>query len=132
VTECRVEESWAGAILLTILVDLRKKCPLEDSFSSAECSERLKAVADPDRLMIIQVLRERSQCVSDLATVLEKEVTNISHHLQILKNRGIVTSQKSGKHVIYSLADGVFMRGKKQVDKLDFGCCKIELPQKPT
>lgn len=104
---------------------------MDDILSSDECSERLKAIADPDRLRIIQVLRLQPWCVSEIAELLEKEIGSVSHHLQILKNRGIVETEKQGKQVIYSLAPGVFSKGRSKNDALDFGCCRIELPKSP-
>lgn len=97
-----------------------------DPLSSKECAERLKAIADPDRLRIVQSLRSGSKNVGQIATELASELANVSHHLQILKREKIVETQKQGRFVLYSLHPQVF--ASNETDCLDFGCCKLELP----
>ncbi len=102
---------------------------MKDVLSAEKCSELLKALADPERLRLVQALRERSQSVSDLAALLDNEIGNISHHLKVLRRQGIVTSQRDGKSVIYSLSDEMFASHNSRSDRLDFGCCRLELPK---
>jgi DNA-binding transcriptional ArsR family regulator len=104
---------------------------MKDSLSAEECSQRLKALADPERLRLIEALLERPQSVSDLAALLDNEIGNISHHLKILRNQGLVTTVREGKSIIYSLSPKVFSRrGRGAVaGRIDFGCCRIELPK---
>lgn len=104
---------------------------MKDSLSAEECSQRLKALADPERLRLIEALLERPQSVSDLAALLDNEIGNISHHLKILRRQGLVTTQRQGKSIIYSLSPEVFSRGGRgaTAGRIDFGCCRIELPK---
>lgn len=101
----------------------------DDPLSSDECAERLKALADGDRLRIVQVLRSGPKNVGDIATRLKEEITNVSHHLQILKREGIVETEKQGRFVVYRLHPEVFEEKRSSADCLNFGCCKIELPK---
>ncbi len=101
---------------------------MNDKLSAEKCSELLKALADPDRLRIVQALRERSQSVSDLAALLDNDIGNISHHLKVLRRQSIVTFFREGKTLIYSLSGTYFTPTGKKVDRLDFGCCRLELP----
>lgn len=64
----------------------------------------LKALAHPRRLEIIQLLRDRSMCVSDIYDMLDLPQANISQHLMILRDAGAVTTQRKGKHIVYRLA----------------------------
>lgn len=102
---------------------------MKDVLASNRCAELLKALADPDRLKLIQALRERSQSVSDLAALLDNDIGNISHHLKILRKQGIVTSQRLGKSRIYSLTESVFVGRKGHSDRLELGCCSLEIPK---
>lgn len=72
-----------------------------------------KAIADPKRLMIINELRDGPMSVSDLCRELELSQTNASQHLAVLRERGIVTTERVGASVMYSL------RGKKVLQAVD-------------
>jgi ArsR family transcriptional regulator len=62
-----------------------------------------KAIADPKRLMIINELRDTELSVGDLCEALGLSQSNASQHLAILRERGIVNSQRVGTNVYYSL-----------------------------
>lgn len=101
----------------------------DDPLSSDECAERLKALADGDRLRIVQVLRSGPKNVGEIAAQLKEEITNVSHHLQILKREAIVDTEKHGRFVVYRLHPDVFAATRSTADCLDLGCCKLELPK---
>ena len=69
-----------------------------------------KALAHPTRLAIVQKLGENleirggEQCVCVLLEMFEIDFSTISRHLAVLKNAGVVTSEKRGKNVYYRLA----------------------------
>jgi DNA-binding transcriptional ArsR family regulator len=102
---------------------------LKDVLSAGKCAELLKALAEPERLRIVQALRERPQCVSDLAALLDNEIGNISHHLKILRKQGFVTNARAGKTIIYSLSKQVLATRGAQSDRLELGCCRLEIPK---
>ena len=77
---------------------------MRDQLKSSECSRYLKALADPDRLKIIQCLQGGPKHVGELTKLLDKPIANVSHHLGLLRVAGIVTSTKSGRFVTYTLA----------------------------
>src|SRR5687767_6931935 len=102
---------------------------MKDALSSKECAERLKALADPDRLRIVQVLRSGPKNVSEIAAELSAEIANVSHHLQILKRERLVETEKRGRFVVYRLHSDVFEATRSTTDCLDLGCCRLELPK---
>ncbi len=102
---------------------------MKDVLSAGKCAELLKALAEPERLRLLQALRERPQSVSDLAALLDNEIGNISHHLKVLRRQGFVTSRRSGKTKIYSLSKRVFAAHDAKTDRLDLGCCCLEIPK---
>jgi len=102
---------------------------MKDSMSSKECAERLKALADADRLKIVQVLRGGPRNVGEIAAALAAEIANVSHHLQILKRERLVETEKQGRFVVYRLHPDVFAATRTATDCLDLGCCKLELPK---
>lgn len=62
-----------------------------------------KALSDPKRLMILYALRAGPLTVGELVEVLEASQANVSQHLAILRERGIVEPDRQGNNVYYSL-----------------------------
>lgn len=100
---------------------------MRDRLQSSECAGRLKALADAERLKIVQCLQTGPRSVSELSALLGGELANISHHLGVLRHAGLVQSRRQGKFVIYSLHPDVFRPGQAG-GTLDLGCCRLELP----
>lgn len=65
----------------------------------------LKALAHPRRLEIIHLLRDQELPVSDIHTMLDLPQANISQHLMVMRDAGIVKTHRQGKQVFYSVAD---------------------------
>lgn len=68
-------------------------------------ADLLKALAHPRRLEIIHLLRDQALCVSEIYEMLDLPQANISQHLMILRNAGIVVTVRVGKQIIYKLAN---------------------------
>ncbi|MBW2059952.1 MAG: winged helix-turn-helix transcriptional regulator [Deltaproteobacteria bacterium] len=66
-------------------------------------AEVAKALAHESRLMMLDSLKERDQCVCDLTVLVGADQSTVSKHLSILKNAGIVTNHKKGNRVFYHL-----------------------------
>jgi ArsR family transcriptional regulator len=64
-----------------------------------------KAMGHPTRLRILEKVVASEFCVSDLETDLDRRQPNISQHLAILRDRGLVTPVRKGKMVCYRLVD---------------------------
>ncbi|MEM4524859.1 MAG: metalloregulator ArsR/SmtB family transcription factor [Methanothermobacter sp.] len=65
----------------------------------------IKALADPTRLKILYLLQYGERCVCEIIEALERPQPTISHHLNILKNAGILKWRKEGVWIHYRLAD---------------------------
>ena len=72
-----------------------------------------QALADPKRLMLLTTLRKGPRTVGDLCSELSLGQSNVSQHLAVLRDRGVVTAERVGTTVTYSL------RGDKVVRALD-------------
>ena len=75
-----------------------------------EAAERARALSDPTRLVLAAALREAGDageelCVCDLAWISSRAQNLVSHHMRVLKTRGLVRSRRSGKLVMYSLTE---------------------------
>lgn len=100
--------------------------PKEGTETTSNCAEYFKALADPVRLNIVRALRAGAMNVSDLALLLELDITKTSHHLRVLYHADIVTIEKDGKYSYYHL-NADFLKNRKLGSALDFGCCKVDL-----
>ena len=63
------------------------------------------ALADPKRILIIYALNEKPSNVSDLAREMGISQPTTSRHLNLLRERGLVSAQREGQSVIYTLVD---------------------------
>lgn len=105
--------------------------PDEDAFQSQSCADQLKALSEPIRLRIIDLLRHGEMSVGDIAEFLETELVTVSHHLKILKHAELVEVKRDGRFMVYSLRHDLLQKaggGARQY--LNLGCCRIEVPNK--
>ncbi|UXA09462.1 metalloregulator ArsR/SmtB family transcription factor [Mycobacterium sp. SMC-2] len=67
--------------------------------------ELLRALAAPVRIAIVLQLHESHRCVHELVDALGVPQPLVSQHLKILKAAGVVAGERSGREVLYRLAD---------------------------
>lgn len=68
-----------------------------------DCVAFCKALSDNTRQRILKMLQEGEMSVGEIVEVFPMSQPTISHHLNILKNVGLVSSRKEGKQVFYSI-----------------------------
>lgn len=69
-----------------------------------EAASKLRAIAHPMRIAIIELLeRNPKMNVTDIYENLGIEQATASHHLNILKNKGVLQSKRDGKNTFYSI-----------------------------
>ncbi|MCC6711272.1 MAG: metalloregulator ArsR/SmtB family transcription factor, partial [Candidatus Pacebacteria bacterium] len=73
-------------------------------------AQLLKALAHPKRLEIIHLIRDQELSVSDIHQMLDLPQANISQHLMLLRDTGIVKTRRDGKQIFYSLVDQKFIQ----------------------
>jgi len=66
-----------------------------------------KALADPIRLQILDLLQEGEKCVCEIVPALGVSQPLVSRHLKILKTRGLITDRKDGNRRIYSVTEPI-------------------------
>jgi ArsR family transcriptional regulator len=76
-------------------------------------AEICAGLADSNRIMILYTLSQGPHNVTELCTELEMPQPLVSRHLKVLRERGMVTTQRRGTIVVYSLGD------KRLVQALD-------------
>jgi DNA-binding transcriptional ArsR family regulator len=69
-----------------------------------EAASKLRAIAHPMRIAIIGLLEKKDQMsVTEIYEHLKIEQASASHHLNILKTKGVLDSKRSGKNTYYFL-----------------------------
>jgi len=91
--------------------------------SEVSCAEMLKVLADETRLEVVRLLLSGPRHVNELNENLRVDSSLFSHHLKVLREGGIVTAERDGKAVLYSLAPAV--QGRRSGNSINLGCCVI-------
>jgi len=72
-------------------------------------ADLLKALAHPKRLEIVHLLRDQTLNVTQIQTMLDLPQANLSQHLCVLRQKGVVTYKKEGKQILYRLTHQNFI-----------------------
>ncbi|MFP4168243.1 MAG: ArsR/SmtB family transcription factor [Desulfonatronovibrionaceae bacterium] len=64
----------------------------------------MKALGHPTRLFIVDTLSRQNRCVCELTEMIGADISTVSKHLSVLREAGVVTSEKRGTEVHYRLA----------------------------
>ncbi|WP_228924535.1 helix-turn-helix transcriptional regulator [Streptomyces sp. DH7] len=76
-----------------------------ESTGAADVATTLQALSTASRLRILACLRQGPQSATGLATASGMQRSACSHQLRLLRNLGLVTADRQGRSVIYSLYD---------------------------
>jgi len=87
------------------------------------CASLLKVLADETRLAVVRQLIEGPKRVSEINEGLNLEQSLLSHHLKVLREAGLVLSERDGKSVTYRLAPQ--MESARKGKAINLGCCLI-------
>jgi ArsR family transcriptional regulator len=86
-------------------------------------AEILKALAQPTRLKILELLRNGEKCICEIVPALNGEQSNISRHISLMQKSHLVTTRKDGVRVmvkvkdpkIFEILDNINLLLKKQI-----------------
>ena len=70
----------------------------------------LKALSHPTRLRIVNLIRENKPCVKGIEEALGLAQPNISQHLSLLRNIGIVEAEREGNQVCYRIKNPIVLK----------------------
>ncbi|WP_406349201.1 metalloregulator ArsR/SmtB family transcription factor [Streptomyces sp. NBC_00144] len=76
-----------------------------DAAGATDVASTLQALATPSRLYILARLQEGPCAVGELAGAVGMEQSACSHQLRLLRNLGLVTGERQGRSIVYSLYD---------------------------
>jgi ArsR family transcriptional regulator, arsenate/arsenite/antimonite-responsive transcriptional repressor len=70
---------------------------------SAITDERVRAIADPLRRRIVELLAQEQLCTCHLVELTGARQTNLSNHLRVLRDAGLVETEPAGRFTYYRL-----------------------------
>jgi DNA-binding transcriptional ArsR family regulator len=68
-------------------------------------SEVLKALAQPTRLKILELLRDGERCICEIVPAIDGEQSNISRHISVMQKSHLITTRKDGVKVMVKVRD---------------------------
>jgi DNA-binding transcriptional ArsR family regulator len=95
---------------------------------AADCAAKLAVLADPTRLGVVSVLLAGPRNVTEINEELHVAQNLLSHHLRILREAGLVVSQREGKAMRYALAPGVEVGPSGKA--ISLGCCDLSFKRR--
>lgn len=82
----------------------------------------LRALADPIRLQVLNVLAQGERCVCDLTAELQLAQPKLSFHLKVLKEAGLISGRQQGRWVYYRLEPELVLLLRDWLDGLAIRC----------
>ena len=89
-------------------------------------ADLLKALGQPTRLKILELLADGERCVCEIFPAIQGEQSNTSKHLAFLRSHGIVVADRRGMRVFYRLADQRIVRLLDDVEACVRGSLKAK------
>jgi ArsR family transcriptional regulator len=65
----------------------------------------LRAMGDAARLRILDLLKQRERCVTEIVAAVGEKFTTVSQRLRLLRSEGLIVRRRAGNHLFYALAD---------------------------
>lgn len=99
------------------------------TIGSEDDKRLLDGVRDPIRMEIIFLLAKgKPMNVGEITTLFRVSRPAISHHLKVLKDAGIVGSEKIGQEVFYHLDRARIVVGLRRIADSIENCCSVQSP----
>ena len=95
---------------------------IQNTLSTDQSRQMLKALADPIRLEVIHALANGERCVCDLTTDLNLSQSKLSFHLRVLREAGLLADRQSGRWIYYRLEPHALFALEQWLANLR-GCC---------
>ena len=86
----------------------------------------MKALAEENRLRLMRLLLAGERSVNDLAEATSMSQYNVSKHLRVLREAGLLTQEKQGQQRLYAIAPALAEHLAENANVLDLGCCQFD------
>lgn len=98
---------------------------------SFDCLSAMRALGEPTRLRLVRQFIDGPKAVTELCDNLHVTPYNVSKHLRVLKEAGLLQVEKNGQQRIYSLVAAFRAKLAENPHTLDLGCCQFDFDKLP-
>jgi DNA-binding transcriptional ArsR family regulator len=95
------------------------------------CLAALKALGEETRLRILRLLFNEQLSVNEISARLKGSQYNVSKHLRVMREAGLLETKKQGRQRLYSVSSKLKTQVKANNNVLDLGCCTFRLDRLP-
>jgi len=99
--------------------------------TGSACISALKALGDETRLRMLRLLSKAPLTVGEIVEKLGITQPNASKHLRVLREAGLIESEKQGQQRIYTIPEKLTAEIAANKGTLDLGCCTFRFDQLP-
>ena len=110
----------------SVIQRITKKQPDLLVFNGRDCVGALKALGEDNRVRIIGLLMDATLGVCEIARRLGSTYYNVSKHLRILREAGLLDVEKHGRERLYVVPEKI---RRRRARVLDLGCCSFQFDQ---
>ena len=96
-----------------------------------DCISALKALGEETRLRILRLVYKERLSVNEISERLGVSQYNVSKHLRILREAGLLETEKDGQQRLYSVSGSLKTQVAANNNVLDLGCCTFRFEQLP-
>jgi DNA-binding transcriptional ArsR family regulator len=96
-----------------------------------DCITAMKALGEENRLRMIRMLLKKQCSVNEIAEELDITQYNVSKHLRVLSEAGLLEKEKNGQQRLYALASEFTEHLAENKNVLDLGCCQFDFTKLP-
>ncbi|MDB6022686.1 MAG: winged helix-turn-helix transcriptional regulator [Pedosphaera sp.] len=96
-----------------------------------DCIVALKALGEETRLRILRLLFKEPLGVNEISQRLKVSQYNVSKHLRVMREAGLLETEKLGKQRLYSVVGSLKAQVTANDNILDLGCCTFRLDKLP-
>jgi len=106
-------------------------CRQHPAVTGLNCIAALKALGEQTRLRILRLLFKRKLCVNEISERLRVSQYNVSKHLKIMREAGLLATEKQGKLRLYFVPRALKAQLAANNNILDLGCCTFRFDKLP-
>ena len=99
--------------------------------TGSDCIGALKALSEETRLRILRLLFKEPLSVNEVSARLKVSQYNVSKHLRIMREAGLLEMEKHGRQRLHSVVSSLKAQVAANNNILDLGCCTFRLDKLP-
>jgi DNA-binding transcriptional ArsR family regulator len=124
-------QAKARAVLRCRQLAARERADIIRKMTGIDCIAALKALGELNRLRIVRLLLKDQLGVNQISERLEISQYNVSKHLRVLKEAGLVEMEKQGQQRLYAVVPRLKNQLAANRNVLELGCCTFRFDKLP-